>query len=107
MKPSIDHLRSSVLARRYNVVALAFVLCGWLIAAAMHLHLGDNDKDAGGVEPQPCAYCLAFSGGAAPPPEHRIPEVVADPVAVVAIHGQPAEKQVAASFYLSRGPPAI
>jgi hypothetical protein len=24
MKPSIDHLRSSMLARRYNVVALAF-----------------------------------------------------------------------------------
>lgn len=107
MKPSIDHLRSSVLVRRYNVVALAFVLCAWLVAAAMHLHLGDNDKDAGGVDPRPCTYCLAFSGGAAPPPDHRIPEVVADPVAVVAFHGHPANEQVAASFYLSRGPPAI
>jgi hypothetical protein len=107
MKPSINHLRSSVLARRYNVVALAFVLCAWLVAAAMHLHLGDNDKNARGVEPQHCTYCLAFSGGAAPPPDHRIPEVVAEPAVVAVLHGVPAEEQAAASFYLSRGPPAI
>jgi hypothetical protein len=60
MKPSIDHLRSSILERRYNVAALAFVLCAWLVAAAMHLHLGDNDKGAGGVDPRPCTYCLVF-----------------------------------------------
>jgi hypothetical protein len=107
MKPSIDYLRSSMLVRRYNVVALAFVLCAWLVAAAMHLHLGDNGKDAGAVELQPCSYCLAFSGGAAPPPDHRLPEVVADPVAVVVRHGDPANEQVAASFYLSRGPPVV
>jgi hypothetical protein len=107
MKPSIDHLRSSVLARRYNVVALAFVLCAWLVAAAMHIHLADKDKHAGGVHPAPCSYCVAFSAGAAPPPDHRMPEVVAEPAMVTAFHGEPAEKQVAASFYLSRGPPAI
>jgi hypothetical protein len=107
MKPSIDQLRSSMLARRYNVVALAFVLCAWMVAAAMHLHLSDNDKDAGGVDPRPCTYCLAFSGGAAPPPDHRIPEVVADPIGVVAFPTLPAKEQVAASFYFSRGPPAI
>jgi hypothetical protein len=105
MKPSVDHLRSSMLARRYNVVALAVVLCVWLVAAAMHLHL--VDKDAGAADPRPCTYCLAFSGGAAPLPDYRIPEVFAQPVAVEVRYDLPSQEQVATSFYLSRGPPAV
>lgn len=105
MKPSVDHLRSSMLARRYNVVALAFVLCAWLVAAAMHLH--PADKDAGGVDPRPCSYCLAFSGGVAPLPDYRIPEVFTAPVAVAASYDLPSQEQVATAFYFSRGPPAI
>lgn len=107
MKPSVDHLRSSVLARRYNVVALAFVLCAWLVAAAMHLHVADKDKEAGAAEPQYCSYCLAFSGGVAPPPQHQLPEAAAAPVAVAVSYDLPAAVRKATSFYLSRGPPAI
>lgn len=107
MNPSVDHLRSSVLARRYNVVALAFLLCAWMIAAAMHLHLADKDKNAGGVDPRPCSYCLAFSGGAAPLPDYRIPEVFPKPIAVAVSYDLPAQEQAATRFYFSRGPPAI
>lgn len=107
MKPSVDHLRSSILARRYNVVALAFVLCAWLVAAAMHLHLTDKDKEAGAVDPQPCSYCLAFAGGAAPLPDYRAPQVPAQPLVVVVSYDLPAHEQAATSFYLSRGPPAV
>lgn len=107
MKPSVDHLRIAVLARRYNVVALALVVCAWMIAAAMHLHLADKDKDAGGAEPQPCSYCLAFSGGAAPSPDYRAPPVFVQPVAVAVSYDLPVQEQDAATFYLSRGPPAV
>jgi hypothetical protein len=107
MKPSVDQLRSSILARRYNVVALAFVLCAWLITAAMHLHVADTDKGSGAVDPRPCSYCLAFSGGAAPLPDYRIPDVFPQPTDVVVSYDLPAQEQVAPSYYLSRGPPAI
>jgi hypothetical protein len=107
MKPSIDQLRRSMLVRRYNVVALAFVLCAWLITAAVHLHLADNDKGTGAVDSQPCSYCLAFAGGAAPLPDYRVPEAFAQPVAVAVFYDLPAQERVATSFYLSRGPPAV
>lgn len=107
MKPSVDHLRSSVLARRYNVPALALVLCAWMIAAAMHLHLADEDQNAGGVDPRPCSYCLAFSSGAAPLPDHRIPDALPQPQIVAVFYDLPAQEQVATSFYFSRGPPAV
>lgn len=106
MKPPIDRLRSSVLARRYSVVALAFVLCAWLIAAAMHIHLADKDKHASGGHPPPCSYCLAFSAGAAPLPDYRAPQVFAQPTAVAVFYDLPTQQQEATSFYLSRGPPA-
>jgi hypothetical protein len=107
MKPSIDHLRSLVSSRRYSVVALAFVLCAWMITAAMHLHLADKNTEAAGMEPQPCTYCLAFSGGAAPLPDYRIPETFPQPAAAAVADDLPALEQVAASFYLSRGPPDV
>lgn len=40
---SVTRLHTDGRTRRYNVVALAFVLCAWLIAAAMHL----QEQDAG------------------------------------------------------------
>lgn len=94
-----------MLVRRYNVVALAFVLCAWMIAAAMHIHLADKDQHAGGMQ-TPCSYCLAFSGGTAPLPDYRIPKILPPPVAVAISYDLPAQEQVAASFYLPRGPPA-
>lgn len=107
MKPSIDHLRSLVLSRRYSVVALALVLCGWLITAAMHLHFADKETNAGGVDPRPCTYCLALSGGAAPLPDYRIPEILPQPAAAAVCYDLPAQEQITASFYLARGPPAV
>lgn len=105
MKPSVDHLRSSILTRRYNVVALAFVLCVWLVGAAVHLHFDDGDAAASDLSP--CAYCMALANGAAPLPEYRVPEVVAPPAVVVVSFEEREHAQLTTSFYLSRGPPAI
>ena len=105
MKPLIAHLRSSVLSRRYSVIALAFVLCAWLITAAMHIHLADKETDVGGVDPRPCTYCLAFAGGAAPLPDYRIPQIFPQPVAAEVCYDLLAHEQVTPSFYLARGPP--
>ena len=105
MKPSVDHLRSSILARRSHVVALVFVLCAWLIAAAVHLHLDGGDADAS--DPSPCSYCIALANGAAPLPEYRVPKVIAGPVAVAVSFEEREHAQLTTSSYLSRGPPAL
>jgi hypothetical protein len=104
MTRSVTHFRTSCRARRNNVVALAFVLCAWLVAAAMHLHV--NDQDAGIADSAHCAYCLALSASAAPAPELRVPPVIAAPAIIVAFDDATVEDLAAPSFYLSRGPPA-
>jgi hypothetical protein len=100
----VTHFSMSRRVRRYNVVALALVLCAWLISVAMHLHV--KDEHAGTADSSPCGYCLALSAGAAPAPEQRVPAVIATPVLVVSLDDAPVQSQTAPSFYLSRGPPA-
>ncbi|MBM0104952.1 hypothetical protein JM946_09335 [Steroidobacter sp. S1-65] len=96
--------RTSDRARRYNVVALAVVLCAWLVAAAMHLHA--NDPDAGNADSAHCAHCSALSGSAAPAPELRVPPNIVVAAMVVAFDDAIVAGRAAPSFYLSRGPPA-
>lgn len=105
MTRSVNHFRTSDRARRYNVVTLAAVLCVWLVAAAMHLHV--NEQDANIADSAHCAYCLALSTSAAPAPEWRLPIVMSAPAAVVACDDRTVEDQTPASFYFSRGPPAV
>lgn len=104
MTRSISHFRMSSLARRYNVIALGLVLCGWLIAAAMHLHV--KEQAASGADSAHCAYCFGLSTSAAPAPEWRVPAFIAAPSSIVADDDTPVEYRTAPSFYLSRGPPA-
>ena len=92
-------------ARLYNVVALAFVVCAWLVTAAMHLHL--QDEHAGAVDSAHCAHCLALSTGAAPAPEYNFPIVIVTPSVVLSFDDVPAPSQSPRSSYLSRGPPAV
>lgn len=104
MTRSVTYSGTSQRARRYNVVALAFVLCAWLIAVAMHLHV--KDQDAGIADSAHCAQCLALSASAAPAPEFRVPVALAGPMLVVGCDDTTFEAQAAPSYYLSRGPPA-
>jgi hypothetical protein len=105
MTRSVTHLRTPHQSRRYNVVvALVFVLCAWLVAAAMHLHV--NDQDTGIADSAHCASCFALSASAAPAPELRLPAVIAAPAIIVAFDDTTFADQTAPSFYLSRGPPA-
>lgn len=104
MMRSVTYFGTSRSARRYNVVALALVLCGWLIAVAMHLHV--QEQDAGIADSAHCAHCLGLSASAAPAPEFRIPVAFAAPILVVPCDETPFEARMACSFYLSRGPPA-
>ena len=104
MTRSVHHFRTSLQARRYNVVALALVLCAWLVAAAMHLHV--KEQDAGTADSAHCAYCLGLSTSAAPAAELRLPVVITAPVAIVACDDAAVDSQTAPSFYLSRGPPS-
>jgi hypothetical protein len=90
--------------RRYNVVALALVLCGWLIAAATHLHL--QEHDAAVSDPAHCAYCFALSAGAAPAPELHLPTPIDAPLLVVSCDRATVEGLTDPSPYFSRGPPA-
>ena len=96
--------RTSDRARRYNVVALVFVLCAWLVAAAMHLHV--KDQDAGSADSAHCAHCSAFSASAAPAPELRLPPAIVAAAMIVTFDDATVEDLAAPSFYLSRGPPA-
>lgn len=91
-------------ARRYNVVALAFMLCAWLVVAAMHLHL--QEDDAAGADSAHCAQCLALSVSAAPGPEVRLPALIPAPTIIVAFQGAAVAGRTLPSSYLSRGPPA-
>ena len=100
---SVTYLCMGGRTRRYNVVALAFVLCAWLIAAAMHLHL--EEQDAAVADSAHCVQCLALSASAAPGPEIRLPAPVAAPTIIIAFHGATFEGRTLPSSYLSRGPP--
>jgi hypothetical protein len=98
-------LRSSRSKQRRQVVALAMVLCLWLFAFAAHIHGKDDHRSS--IHPSGvCTFCLSFSGGTAPPAEHRVPSrvlassvVIADSVATLIAIDVP-------SSYLSQGPPA-
>ena len=92
-------------ARRYNVVALALVLCAWLVTAATHLHV--QDQATGATEAAHCAHCLALSAGAAPPPTHNLPTIIVTPTVVVPFGHATPPSEPPRSSYLSRGPPAI
>lgn len=99
------HLGMSKTARRYNVLVLSFALCAWLVTAALHLHVKDDHGDFS--EPTPCTYCMVLSSGAAPAPEHRVPDIVVEPSTFVFADIDSAHGRAAPSFYLSRGPPRI
>lgn len=105
MMRSVTHFGMSYRARRHNVVALVFVLCAWLVAAAMHLHV--KDQDAGSADSAHCSYCFAQSASAAPASELRLPAVIVASATLVAPDGATLEEQTAPSFYLSRGPPSV
>jgi hypothetical protein len=102
---SANPFRISRRVRRYSVVPLALVICAWLIASAMHLHL--KDDHVGLAESTACSYCMSLSGGVAPPPEHRTPEIVVSPGSIAISRDDFARDQAAPSFYLSRGPPSV
>lgn len=104
MTRPVSHFHMSDRAQRYNVVALAFVLCAWLVTAVMHLHV--KDQDAGPAHASACAYCLSLSAGAAPAPEQQSPSVIVTSTVVGSSHEAPAPGKSAPFFYLSRGPPA-
>lgn len=104
MTRSVTHIRTSSLARRYNVIALGLVLCAWLVTAAMHLHV--KDQDAGNADSTHCAYCFTLSAGAAPAPEFRVPAIIVVPAGVVACSDTTVEDRSTPAFYFSRGPPA-
>ena len=104
MTRSVTPFRTSCRARRYNVLALALVLCAWLVAAAMHVHV--NEQDAAMGDSAHCAHCVGLSASAAPASEPGIPAVIVAATLIVACDDVPAEGQTAPSFYLSRGPPA-
>lgn len=84
---------------------LSLVLCLWLLAAATHLHGGDQDKHHTRAVAHVCGFCTSLSsGGAAVSVVSFEPTIVADAPPSVPADIQPPTVRLIIS-HRSRAPP--